>query len=209
MPVIAVAATKGGTSKTTLIANLSVRAAIDGQSVALDYDPQESLDRWHELRGRPGNPSVHVGTSRGARIDVERMKQTADWVFLDLPPATQGLIREGVRAADFVLIPVKTSPLDLEAIDPILELCEHHKKPFAFVLSMYDPKWKLSETAFAYLDKIEPGKTLRSVFGYRQAYVGSMIDGRTGPEYDADPKQAKAAAAEVDALWAEIKGRLK
>lgn len=209
MPIIAVAATKGGTAKTSLIANLLVRAAKDGKAAALDYDPQESLDRWHELRKRPDNPFVHVGTPRGARVDVQRMALLADWIFLDLPPGTQHLIREGVRAADLVLVPVKTSPLDLEAIDPVLELCEHHKKPFAFVLTMYDPKWKLAEGAFDYLERVAPGKALKAVFGYRQAYVGAMIDGHTGPEYDGDTKQAKAAAVEIDALWAAVRGLLK
>ena len=208
MPTIAVAATKGGTGKSSLIANLAVRAAVDGTVAILDYDPQHSLVRWWELRGKPGNPAALEGTSRGARVDTERIAGAVDWVFLDLPPATQHLIREGVRAADLVLIPVKTSPLDLEAIDPILELCDHHKKPFRFVLSMYNPTWKLAETAFAYLDKIAPGTTLKPTFGYRQAYVGSMIGGATGPEYNADSKQARACKAEIDALWAAAREAL-
>jgi cellulose biosynthesis protein BcsQ len=49
---VAFANTKGGCAKTTLIANLGVRAASDGANVALlDYDPQQSLARWWELRG--------------------------------------------------------------------------------------------------------------------------------------------------------------
>ncbi len=204
MPVIAVAATKGGTGKSSLIANLSVRASADKSVAILDYDPQLSLVRWHELRGKPNNPAALEGTSRGARVDVGRLVSAVDWVFLDLPPATQHLIREGIRAADLVVVPVKTSPLDLEAIEPILELCDHHKKPFAFVLSMYDPKWKLAETAFAYLEKVAPGCVLREVFGYRQAYVGSMIGGGTGPEYNQDAKQARACEVEIDALWKAV-----
>lgn len=207
MTVIAVAATKGGTGKSSLIANLSVRASQDASVAVLDYDPQLSLVRWHELRGTPDNPSVIEGTSRGARVDVGRLAGAVEWVFLDLPPATQHLIREGIRAADLVVVPVKTSPLDLEAIDPILELCDHHKKPFVFVLSMYDAKWKLAGTAFTYLEKVEPGSVLKDVFGYRQAYVGAMIGGETGPEYNEDAKQAKACKVEIDALWAAIRGR--
>jgi len=205
MAVIAIAATKGGTGKSSLIANLAVRASFDASVAVLDYDPQLSLMRWHELRGAPDNPSVLEGTSRGARIDVGRIASAVDWVFLDLPPATQHLIREGIRAADLVVVPVKTSPLDLEAIDPILELCDHHKKPYVFVLSMYDSKWKLADTAFAYLERIAPGRVLKEVFSYRQAYVGAMIGGATGPEYNADAKQAKACRVEIDALWAAIK----
>lgn len=63
----------------------------------------------------------------------------------------------------------------------------------------------MAETAFAYLEKAAPGRTVREVFGYRPAYVGSMINGCTGPEYNQDAKQAKAAAAEVAALWTAIR----
>lgn len=205
MPVLAIAATKGGTGKSSLIANLAVHASAEGPTAILDYDPQLSLVRWHELRGKPDNPVTLAGSARGSRVDVDRLGNGFDWVFLDLPPAIQHRVRDGIRAADLVIIPVKASPLDLEAIEPVLELCAHHQKPYVFVLSMYDPKWKLSETAFAYLDRVAPGRALRQVFGYRQAYVGAMIGGCAGSEYDQDPKQARAARDEIDALWTAVK----
>jgi cellulose biosynthesis protein BcsQ len=116
------------------------------------------------------------------------------------------LIEDGVRVSDLVIIPVKASPLDLEALDPVIEVCRDLRKPFSFVLTMYDPGWKLSQTAFPFLVKKAPGHTLKEVFGYRNAYVSSMIGGKTGPEYE-DRKQAEAAAEEVDALWKAIRKR--
>jgi len=104
-------------------------------------------------------------------------------------------------------VPVKASPLDLEAIDPIIEICGDMHKPFVFVLTMYDPNWKLSQSAFPYLERKIAGHTLKEWFGYRNAYVGSMIGGQTGPEYNKDRKQADAAAEEVDALWKAIRKR--
>jgi len=208
MKVMAVAATKGGSCKSTLCANLGVRAERDGPTVLVDYDPQLSLCRWRELRTEEGGPSVIEGCGDGAVVDVRRLRGKADWVLLDIPPATQHLIRTGIKAADLVLIPVKTSPLDLEAIDPVLELCEEHRKPFAFVVAMFDPKWRLAAEVFPYLERKAPGRVLREVFSYRQAYVGSMIAGHTGPEYNADARQARAARDEVDALWAAIRKRL-
>lgn len=205
MVVISVAATKGGTGKSSLIANLAVRASSEGRVCILDYDPQLSLVNWWELRGKPDNPAALEGTARGARVDLAKLEDAFDWVFLDLPPAVQHKIRDGIRVADLVVIPVKASPLDLDAIHPVLELCDHHKKPYVFVLSMFDPKWKLSSTAFDYLEKVAPGTALREVFGYRQAYVGAMIGGCSGSEYDQDAKQAKAARDEIDALWAAVK----
>lgn len=207
---VAIAASKGGSGKTSLTANLLVRAAEESRRVAaFDYDPQQSLARWYELRGGGplNNPRIwSPGPIGGAVADVDRLKgQGADWIFLDLPPATQHLIRAGIEAADFVLIPVKPSPIDLEAIDSVLDLCARTEKPFAFLLTMYDPKWKLSETARTYLEKIAPGHLMRSVMAYRQAYVGAMIGGQTGPEYNQDARQAKAAKEEVDAIWLELR----
>lgn len=208
---IALVASKGGTSKTTLVANLMVRASQDsGRVGALDYDPQLSLARWWELRGSPPNLRVWEPSTKGAVADVEHLKKLGtEWIFIDAPPATQHIIRDCVKAADLVVIPVKASPIDLEALDPIIEICQDHETPFVFVLAMYDAKWKLSESAKPYLDRLAPGHLLREVISYRQAYVGAMIDGHTGPEYNQDAKQAKAAREEIEALWLAINKRAK
>jgi chromosome partitioning protein len=209
---IAFANSKGGCAKTTLIANLAVRCADDSSRVVLlDYDPQQSLERWAELRAQSTfleNPSMG-SNGHGAREDVRTLKsQGAEWIFLDLPPGSpMHRIEAGIDVSDFVIIPVKASPIDLEAVDPVIELCEEFGKPFAFVLTMYDSSWKLSETAKSYLDRKAAGHRLPEVFGYRQAYVGSMTGGQTGPEYNQDAKQAKAARVEVDALWKAVKKR--
>jgi chromosome partitioning protein len=200
---------KGGVGKTSLIANLSVRAAKDAHVALLDYDSQQSLARWWELRGIAFGTCLNPRLwkhGQGASVDVPALKQHGTaWTFQDVPPATWHLISDSVRVSDLVIVPTKGSPLDLEAIDPIIEVCTDLGRPFIFVLTMYDPKWKLSESAFAYLESKAPGHTIQEVFTYRQAYVGSMIGGATGPEYTKDRRQAAEAAAEVDALWLRIR----
>jgi chromosome partitioning protein len=200
---------KGGTGKTSLIVNLAVRASRDVHVALLDYDPQQSLARWSELRaiayGSQLNPRLWT-RGKGATVDVPALKRLGtDWIFQDVPPATWHLIEDSVRVSDLIIIPVKASPVDLEAVDPIIEVCTDLGRPFIFVLTMYDPKWKLSESAFAYLESKAPGHTIQEVFTYRQAYVGSMIGGATGPEYIKDRRQRDEAAAEVDALWLRIR----
>ena len=140
---------------------------------------------------------------------VAKLKRAgAEWIFLDLPPGDFDLIEPGISAADFVIVPVKASPIDLEAIDPIIEICEDLEKPFCILLTQFDTGWNLSKTAFEFLEAKWKGRTLmgdHEQLGYRQAYVGAMIAGMTGPEYNVDKRQAKAAAAEVNAIWAAVK----
>lgn len=171
----------------------------------LDYDPQQSLARWWELRtnayGSAGNPRLWAG-GEGASMDVPALKKNgSDWVLQDVPPAVWHLIEDSVRISDLIIVPVKASPIDLEAVDPMIEVCRDLHKPFLFVLSLFDPRWKLSESAYPFLEAKAPGRTVKEPFAYRQAYVGSMIGGATGPEYTKDRKQAAEAEEEIDTLW--------
>jgi chromosome partitioning protein len=200
---IAVVSSKGGVGKTTLAAAIGVRAAQDSGKVALlDLDPQQALARWWELRGDPLNPRLFTNVE-DAVPDVQLLKaQGWQWIIVDTPPALMHLIEGAIMAADIVLIPVRASPIDIEAIDPAVELCEVHGRPFAFLLTHYDSQWRLSRTAAPALEG--RGKLLAETIGYRAAYVGAMIAGRTGPEFS-DKAQAARAAKEVDALWTAAK----
>jgi cellulose biosynthesis protein BcsQ len=206
---IAFANGKGGVGKTSLIANLSVRAARDAHVALLDYDGQQSLARWCELRGNAYGSQLNPRlwqNGEGAPVDVPALKRLGtNWILQDVPPAIWHLIEDSVRVSDLVIVPVKASPVDLEAVDPIIEVCIDLGKPFLFVLAQFDARWKLSETAFPYLEAKAPGHTLQEVFSYRQCFVGSMIGGATGPEYTKDRRQAADAGAEVDALWLAIR----
>jgi len=200
---------KGGCGKTSLIANLSVRASKDGHVALLDYDPQQSLARWWELRGHAHedvlNPRLWKN-GEGASVDVPALKALGtNYIFQDVPPAVWHLIEDSVRVSDLVIAPVRASPVDLEAIDPVIEICRDLGKPFLFVMAAYDPRWKLSESAYPYLEQKAPGHALEEVFSYRQAYVGSMIGGATGPEYTKDRKQAAETEVEIDTLWRRIR----
>ena len=82
---IAFANGKGGVGKTSLIANLAVRAARDAHVALLDYDPQQSLARWCELRanayGNQLNPRLWKN-GEGAPVDVPALKKLGThWIF--------------------------------------------------------------------------------------------------------------------------------
>ena len=56
---IAVASSKGGTGKTTILSNLATLAAAADHDVAMiDMDPQKTLSRFWQLRGEPKMPRL-------------------------------------------------------------------------------------------------------------------------------------------------------
>lgn len=197
-----------------MAATLAVRASKEGRVALLDLDPQQALARWWEIRrfkvepllaemeARESNPKLFTNV-QNAKADVEVLKEKGwDWIIVDTPPALMEWIEVAVLAADFVIIPVRASPIDLESIDAAVEFCEAYGRQFAFLLTHFDKGWKLSKSAIPVLG--DKGRVLAQTLGYRQCYVGSMLVGRTGPEFS-DKKQAADAKEEVDALWAEVK----
>jgi chromosome partitioning protein len=200
MLVIAVLNTKGGVGKTTLTTCLAVRAAEDGRVAICDLDPQLSSSSWHERRGSPDNPDLLQGAKRASTaIDALDDKPPYDFVFVDGPPGALRVTEDAVEAAHFVLLPIRASGLDLEAGQDAIQLCRDLDRPFMLVLNdvgTHDKK--LLENARELLASWDV-PVADTAIAHRVQHINALTSGRTGPEKDAK------AAAEIDALWAEIK----
>lgn len=204
--VIAVAATKGGVSKSTITAALAVHAVSVGERVAMvDAEPQQSLGLWWERRGSPDNPSAHtVDSDRDLNRTVGKLRAgNLDWVLIDTPPAMVERIEAAISVADFVLIPVRASIFDVEAIAPVVELCNDYGKLYAFVISHADPKWRLLSSTIEALE--DYGPVLSEHVNYRDVYAAAITTGKTGPEMKG--KGGADARDEIAALWKAIKRR--
>ena len=115
--VIAVINQKGGTGKTTLALNLAAGLARRAPTVVIDADPQRSISQWIAMGGGE-QPALPVATPIGAApaATIAQLKKSHRYVVVDCPPAVQGAVIDAVMAAaDWVLIPVLPSPLDLWA----------------------------------------------------------------------------------------------
>jgi chromosome partitioning protein len=202
LKVVALAASKGGVGKTTLASALAVRAAEDGNRVALiDVDPQASLFRWWELRGEPDNPKIFEMDASAEALGL-LMLQGWDWVFVDTPPALFDLIGSAIYISDFVLIPTRASVIDVDAVSDVVDICNEQEKAFAFVINAVHPDWpKLSSGASNQLKKLGP--VLPAKVELRECYVSAMTKGKSGPEVDRT--REKEARKEIDALWASVK----
>jgi len=201
MNVIVLAATKGGVGKTTLTSALAVRAADESKRVALiDLDPQESLASWWDRRGQPANPKVFENVEATSEAIELLISKGWEWVIVDTPPGSLKFTEPAIVAADFVLIPTRASALDVEAVDVVVELCQLHKKPFAFIINHANPAWKLTKSTAAYLRR--NGHTVIDQFiSYRMAYIAAMTAGKSAPEIEKDGQARK----EIDALWTAVK----
>ena len=202
--VIAITAAKGGVGKTTIATALAVYGARSGDTIAMvDAEPQQSLGLWWERRGEPDNPKAFTAEDdKDVARTIARLKGGAwDWVIIDSPPAIVERIDAVVKAADFVLIPVRPSIFDVEAISPVTELCKEHRKRFAFVMSHADPKWKLLAATIDALG--DYGPVLAEQVRYRAAYASAVTIGKTGPE--SGDRSAVQAKEEIAALWRAVK----
>lgn len=206
--VICCAASKGGVGKSTLAASLAVRASEDSERVALlDLDPQHSLSRWWELRGRPSNPKLFTGVE-SLTDDIALLKGRGwEWIIIDTPgQGYEHILEPAILAADFVLVPVRASGLDVEAVTALADLCRRRRKVWAFVLNDYEPKWKISTTAAEYLGDF--GHVLKDPIHHSQAHLAAMGAGKVGAEYPSKPLAA-AAADDINKLWLAILKRTR
>jgi len=124
MRTILVANPKGGSGKTTLATNVAGWLAGKRQRVALaDHDPQQSSTQW--LERRPALfPSIEP-LSPGAKSPRDADSQ---WIVVDTPAALHGEdLRNAVRRADLMLVPISPSAFDMTATQRFLETVAEFK----------------------------------------------------------------------------------
>lgn len=203
---ITIAQQKGGSGKTTLAVNLAVAFVRQGLRVALlDTDPQGSLGRWFMARrDRLGDPGMELSTASawGVGYECEKLRKTHDIVLIDTPPKIDADLRPALREAALVLIPVASSQVDLWATDGVLDLAARESRPSLIVLNRCKAGKRLAEevaTAAAALADVAEAR-----LGQRVAYAETMGHGSAVCETG-----RTAAAAEVEALAAEVLARLQ
>ncbi len=126
MQTILVANPKGGSGKTTLVTNVAGWLAGKRQKVALeDRDPQRSSADW--LARRPALFPAIAGVPEGAtRKDVKALDPA--WLVVDSPAGLHGEeLREAIRAADVMLVPITPSAFDTIATHRFLTQIAEYK----------------------------------------------------------------------------------
>jgi chromosome partitioning protein len=202
MKVLSILGQKGGTGKTTIALALAVRAVQKGLNVAvLDLDTQGSARKWAKRRAGE-TPAVARRDPFELAETIETLaKGGADLVIIDTPGKIEAAATAATKAADFVLIPVRPTALDIDALDGLNDLLRVGGDPPAYVvLNAVPSQGNAFESAKGVIEKQHSLKVCPMYLGQRAAYATAMINGQTAGEYEPKGK----AAQEIDQLYSLI-----
>jgi chromosome partitioning protein len=123
---ILVANPKGGSGKTTLATNIAGWLAGKRQRVALgDTDPQRSASDWLARRPALFPP---IGGITGELRKKELKDVAPEWLVIDSPAGLHGdALRDDIRRADVMLVPLAPSAFDMAATRRFLEMIADYK----------------------------------------------------------------------------------
>ena len=125
----------------------------------------------------------------------------AEFVVIDTPGKIENAALEASKCASLALIPVRPTPLDLDAVREIKNLLAFAGDPPAYVvLNCVPPQGNKHELARQVIEQRDGLKVCPASFGQRAAFADAMITGLTAGEYEPKGK----AAEEIDALYALI-----
>lgn len=204
MKTIAIAG-KGGGGKSTTTINLAVVAHRAGLKIGLvDTDPQGSTRDWRHARGTADIPVKTCSTDRLKEVLALAERAGLDGLFIDMPPAIDGHALSIIGAADFVILPMRPTRLDLGPTLKWIELLRSAAKPFGIVINGAWPRRQREDAPMVR----EARSALRSIgaplwsgqITNRVAIACSATGGRGVAETD----PAGPAAAEYAALWQGI-----
>ncbi len=113
--IITVATMKGGSGKSTLASCLAVHWHLSGRHPTLiDADPQRSIMRLAARERALGGVSVVEDATEEASKTARRLGSGGGTVIIDTPGFRSKTALDCLAVADFLLVPVKPSPFDVD-----------------------------------------------------------------------------------------------
>jgi chromosome partitioning protein len=207
MSILVVAATKGGTGKSTLATNIAVARAISGRSVLLiDGDEQRTALDFTELRSEVfenvGYTAVGL-QDRLIKAQAVGMASKYDDTIIDVGGRANLSLGAALLIAHTVLIPVPPRSFDILAVGQMVTMVDKARDgnpndmQVLAILNAADPGGKDNEATIEYLKAQTDWKVLDITIGRRKVFSSAAATGRSVLEYQ--PKDQKAID-EINAL---------
>ena len=203
--IITVATMKGGSGKSTLASCLAAHWHLNGRRPAIiDADPQRTIARLAAREKALGGVHVVEDATEDAWKAAQRLIGTFDTVIIDTPGFRSQATLACLGVSDFVLVPVKPSPFDVDRMLDTLQILINgvsgRRPVFRCVLTQTTrdsviAKHIRSELAEAGFPVLESEMTNRVVYAEAALCGGtpSLVD-RAGPA----AREIAAIADEVD-----------
>jgi chromosome partitioning protein len=202
--IVTVATMKGGSGKSTLASCLAVHWHLTGRRPTLiDADPQRSIMRLAARERGLGGVSVVEDATEDASKTAQRLA-AGGLVIIDTPGFRSRTTLDCLAAADFLLVPVKPSPFDvdrmLDTLSILTDRADGRRPLFRCLLTQTTRDSVIARHIRAEL--VEAGlPVLRSEITNRVAYPEATLWGATpsliswkGPA----AREIAAVAEEVD-----------
>ena len=139
--------------------------------------------------------------------NLKEIEQDYDYILIDSPPSLGLLTVNGLVASTEVLIPVQCEYYALEGLSQLMSTIELVKgglrpdlKILGAVLTMFDPRYRLTQAVMEELYKYFPNKIFRSVIPRNIKLAEAPSHGRPISEYAGNSRAATA----YDRLCREI-----
>ena len=134
--------------------------------------------------------------------EVEKLKASHDYVFIDTPPVIDSDARRAIRGADLVLIPLNPAPPDLWAAEGTLKLAAEEKRRAGLIFNRAPASSRLrkrleAEIAARGLSLLDVALANRA--GYANAFADGLGVTEAGPSTQA-AEEVRAAVAALQ-LW--------
>jgi chromosome partitioning protein len=128
VPVIAVSNPKGGAGKSTSTLLLATYLAQRGATVSvLDADPNQPIMDWKQNGN--SKTSLHViGGVKESNLMETLEGQPHQFIFIDLEGTASVLVSRSIALADFVIVPVQASAVDVRQASKAIRAVRDEEK---------------------------------------------------------------------------------
>ena len=205
--IITVATMKGGSGKSTLASCLAVHWHLSGRrTTIIDADPQSSIARLAARERVLGGVPVVEDATETAWKTAHSLAAAGGQIIIDTPGFRSPATLACIAAAEFLLVPVKPSPLDidrmLDTLNSLIKGADGKLPTYRCVLTQTTRDSVIAKHIRAEL--IENGfPVLNSEMPNRVAYAEAALWGATPSLIDwkgAAARDIAAIADEVDSI---------